>query len=64
MNYHEKTNLLLSTFGIAPKKTAEILGRSASLVYQKRDSLQGNKFNIKDFIKITNFIKSNLHLLD
>ena len=64
MNYHEKTNLLLQTFGIAPKKTAEILGRSVSLVYQKRDNLQGNKFNIKDFIKISNFIKSNLHLLD
>lgn len=64
MNYHEKTNLLLKTFGIAPKKTAEILGRSVSLVYQKRDSLQGNKFNVKDFIKISNFIKSNLHLLD
>ena len=64
MNYHEKTNLLLQTFGIAPKKTAEILERSVSLVYQKRDRLQGNAFNIKDFIKISNFIKSNLHLLD
>ena len=64
MTYHEKTNLLLTTFGIAPKKTAEILGRSASLVYQKRDSLQGNKFNIKDFIKISNFIKSYVHLLE
>ena len=64
MTYHEKTNLLLQTFGIAPKKTAEILGRSVSLIYQKRDSLQGNKFNVKDFIKISNFIKSNLHLLE
>ena len=64
MNYHEKTNLLIQTFGIAPKKTAEILGRSVSLVYQKRDRIQGNAFNIKDFIKISNFIKSNLHLLD
>lgn len=64
MNYHEKTNLLLQTFGIAPKKTAEILGRSVSLIYQKRDNLQGNKFNVKDFINISNFIKSNLHLLE
>ena len=64
MTYHEKTNLLLMTLGIAPKKTAEILGRSVSLIYQKRDSLQGNKFNVKDFIKISNFIKSNLHLLE
>lgn len=59
MNYHEKTIELIETLGIKPKKIAEILGKSASLVYNKMKSTQYHRFNEKDFKLISDFIKKN-----
>lgn len=59
MNYHEKTIELIETLGIKPKKIAEILGKSTSLVYNKMKSTQYHKFNEKDFNAISEFVKKN-----
>lgn len=59
MNYHEKTIELIETLGIKPKKIAEILGKSTSLVYNKMKSTQYHRFNEKDFNLISDFIKKN-----
>ena len=59
MDYHEKTKELIETLGIKPKKIAEILGKSTSLVYHKIKSVQYHKFNEKDFELISDYIKKN-----
>lgn len=59
MNYHEKTIELIETLGIKPKKIADILGKSTSLVYHKLKSVQYHKFNEKDFKAISEYIKKN-----
>lgn len=59
MNYHEKTKKLIETMGIKPKKIAEILGKSTSLVYNKMKSTQYHRFNENDFELISNYIKKN-----
>ena len=59
MNYHEKTIELILTLGIKPKKIAEILGKSTSLVYHKIKSVQYHRFNEKDFNLISDYIKKN-----
>lgn len=59
MNYHEKTIELIETLGIKPKKIAEILGKSTSLIYSKMKSYQYHKFNEKDFGLISDYIKKN-----
>ena len=57
MNYHEKIIELIETIGIKPKKLAEILGKSTSLVYSKMKSYKYHKFNEKDFELISEYIK-------
>ena len=59
MNYHEKTIELIETLGIKPKKIAEILGKSTSLVYNKMKATQYHRFNEKDFKAISDYIKKN-----
>lgn len=59
MNYHEKTIELIETMGIKPKKIAEILGKSSSLVYNKIKSTQYHRFNENDFNLISEYIKKN-----
>ena len=59
MNYHEKTIELILTLGIKPKKIAEILGKSTSLVYNKMKSVQYHRFNENDFNLISDYIKKN-----
>ena len=59
MNYHEQTIELIETLGIKPKKIAEILGKSTSLVYNKTKSTQYHRFNEKDFNAISDYIKKN-----
>lgn len=59
MDYHEKTKELIETLGIKPKKIAEILGKSTSLVYNKMKSSQYHKFNENDFNLIYDYIKKN-----
>ena len=59
MNYHEKTIELIETLGIKPKKIAEILGKSTSLVYHKMKSSQYHRFSEKDFETISEYIKKN-----
>ena len=57
--YHEKTIELIETLGIKPKKIAEILGKSTSLVYNKMKSSQYHRFNENDFKLISDYIKKN-----
>ena len=59
MNYHKKTTDLIETIGIKPKKIAEILGKSTSLVYHKIKSVQYHRFNENDFNLISEYIKKN-----
>lgn len=59
MNYHGKTIELIETLGIKPKKIAEILGKSTSLVYHKLKSIKYHKFNENDFKAISDYIKKN-----
>ena len=59
MDYHEKTIELIETLGIKPKKIAEILGKSTSLIYHKLKSVQYHKFNENDFKAISEYIKKN-----
>lgn len=59
MNYHEQTIELIATLGIKPKKIAEILGKSTSLVYNKMKSTQYHRFNRNDFNAISEHIKKN-----
>lgn len=59
MNYHKKTIELIETLEIKPKKIAEILGKSTSLIYSKMKSYQYHKFNEKDFGLISEYIKKN-----
>jgi hypothetical protein len=58
--YHEKTIELIETLGIKPKKIAEILGKSTSLVYSKMKSSQYHRFNRNDFELISEYINKNL----
>lgn len=61
MNYYqEKTIELINTIGMQPKKIAEILGKSKSLVYAKIKQAQKNSFNKSDFETISDYIKKNL----
>ena len=59
MDYHEKTIELIETLGIKPKKIAEILGKSTSLIYHKIKSFQYHRFNRNDFELIYEYIKKN-----
>ena len=58
--YHDKTIELINTFGMQPKKIAEILGKSKSLVYAKIKQAQKNSFNKSDFETISDYIKKNI----
>ena len=62
MNYHEKTIELIETLEIKPKKIAEILGKSTSLIYSKIKSFQYHRFNRNDFELISDYIKENTHI--
>ena len=59
MDYHEKTIELIETLEIKPKKIAEILGKSTSLIYSKMKSYKYHKFNEKDFELISEYINEN-----
>ena len=60
MNYHKQTIELIETLGIKPKKIAEILGKSTSLVYHKMKSVQYHRFNENDFNLIYDYINKHL----
>ena len=60
MNYHKKTIELIETLGIKPKKIAEILGKSTSLVYHKLKSVQYHKFNENDFVLLACYTPEGL----
>lgn len=60
MNYHKQTIELIENLGIKPKKIAEILGKSTSLVYHKIKSTQYHRFNENDFNLISDYIKKNV----
>ena len=59
MDYHKKTIELIETLEIKPKKIAEILGKSTSLIYSKMKSYKYHKFNEIDFELISDYIKKN-----
>ena len=59
MNYHEKTIELIETLEIKPKKIAEILRKSTSLIYSKMKSYKYHRFNRNDFELISDYIKKN-----
>lgn len=56
MTPHEKAIDLISNLGIAPKKIAEIIGKSQSVVYDKIKNYRSNEFLEEDYNKIKTYI--------
>ena len=56
---HEKAIHIIELFGIKPKKVAEIIGKSQSVVYDKLKGYASNKFLDEQVELLRNFIKEN-----
>lgn len=59
MTPHEKAIYIIDLFGIKPKKVAEIIGKSQSVVYDKMKGYDSNKFLDEQLELLRNFIKEN-----
>lgn len=59
MTPHEKAINIIELFGIKPKKVAEIIGKSQSVVYDKLKGYASNKFLDEQLELLRNFIKEN-----
>lgn len=59
MTPHEKAIHIIDLFGIKPKKVAEIIGKSQSVVYDKIKGYASNKFLDEQLELLQNFIKEN-----
>ena len=59
MTPHEKAIHIIELFGIKPKKVAEIIGKSQSVVYDKLKGYASNKFLDEQLELLQNFIKEN-----
>ena len=59
MTPHEKAIHIIDLFGIKPKKVAEIIGKSQSVVYDKLKGYASNKFLDEQLELLRNFIKEN-----
>ena len=59
MTPHEKAIHIIDLFGIKPKKVAEIIGKSQSVVYDKLKGYASNKFLDEQLELLQNFIKEN-----
>ena len=59
MTPHEKAIHIIELFGIKPKKVAEIIGKSQSVVYDKLKGYASNKFLDEQLELLRNFIKEN-----
>ena len=59
MTPHEKAIHIIELFGIKPKKVAEIIGKSQSVVYDKIKGYASNKFLDEQVELLRNFIKEN-----
>lgn len=59
MTPHEKAIHIIELFGIKPKKVAEIIGKSQSVVYDKLKGYASNKFIDEQLELLRNFIKEN-----
>ena len=59
MTPHEKAIHIIDLFGIKPKKVAEIIGKSHSVVYDKLKGYASNKFIDEQLELLRNFIKEN-----
>ena len=59
MTPHEKAIHIIDLFGIKPKKVAEIIGKSQSVVYDKLKGYASNKFIDEQLELLQNFIKEN-----
>ena len=59
MTPHEKAIHIIDLFGIKPKKVAEIIGKSQSVVYDKIKGYASNKFLDEQVELLRNFIKEN-----
>lgn len=59
MTPHEKAIHIIDLFGIKPKKVAEIIGKSQSVVYDKLKGYASNKFLDEQVELLRNFIKEN-----
>ena len=59
MTAHEKAIHIIELFGIKPKKVAEIIGKSQSVVYDKLKGYASNKFIDEQLELLRNFIKEN-----
>ena len=56
---HEKAIHIIELFGIKPKKVAEIIGKSQSVVYDKMKGYDSNRFLVEQLELLQNFIKEN-----
>ena len=58
MTTHEKAIYIIDLFGIKPKKVAEIISKSQSVIYDKL-KLNDTRFSDEELKKIQIFIKEN-----
>ncbi|WP_313214117.1 hypothetical protein [Soonwooa sp.] len=56
MTTHEKAIFIIESFGIQPKKIAQIIKPSLSAVYSKIKNENGNKFTDEDLELLKNHI--------
>ena len=63
MTPHEKAIHIIDLFGIKPKKVAEIIGKSQSVVYDKLKGYASNKFLDEQLELLRNFIKENANTI-
>lgn len=59
MTPHEKAIRIIDLFGIKPKKVAEIISKSQSVVYDKLKGYASNRFLDEQLELLQNFIKEN-----
>ena len=59
MTSHEKAIHIIELFGIKPKKVAEIIGKSQSVVYDKMKGYDSNRFLDEQLELLQKFIKEN-----
>lgn len=59
MTPHEKAIHIIELFGLKPKKVAEIICKSQSVVYDKMKGYDSNKFLDEQLELLRNFIKEN-----
>lgn len=58
MTSHEKAIHLIDGLGISAKKTAEIIGKSQSVVYDKIKQVKSNRFLDEDYKKLISHCKA------